>query len=49
VFFGIPDLAHVTPNAKNWFLEQTDGGKYYKNTMKFDGGDLTTLKVLDHG
>jgi alpha-amylase len=37
VFFGISDLAHVTPNVQNWLWLRTDGVKYYKNTMKFDG------------
>jgi alpha-amylase len=42
---GFPDLAHVTPNVQNWLWLRTDGvGKYYKNTMKFDGWRFDYVK-----
>jgi alpha-amylase len=45
VFLGFPDLAHVTPNVQNWLWLRTDGvGKYYKNTMKFDGWRFDYVK-----
>ena len=44
-FGGFPDLAHVTPNVQNWLWLRTDGvGKYYKNTMKFDGWRFDYVK-----
>jgi alpha-amylase len=43
VFLGFPDLAHVT-KCKNWLWLRTDVGKYYKNTMKFDGWRFDYVK-----
>lgn len=38
IFGGFPDLSHSVPYVQNWLWKRTDGvGKYYKNTLKFDG------------
>jgi alpha-amylase len=44
-FGGFPDLAHVVPNVQDWLWKRADGvGKYYKNTMKFDGWRFDYVK-----
>ena len=44
-FGGFPDLAHVDPNVQDWLWKRADGvGKYYKNTMKFDGWRFDYVK-----
>jgi alpha-amylase len=44
-FGGFPDLSHVKTNVKNWLWIRTDGvGKYYKNTMRFDGWRFDYVK-----
>ena len=38
IFGGFPDLSHSVPYVQNWLWKRSDGvGKYYKNTMGFDG------------
>lgn len=38
IFGGFPDLSHSVPYVQDWLWKRSDGvGKYYKNTMKFDG------------
>lgn len=37
-FGGFPDLSHSVPYVQDWLWKRSDGvGKYYKNTMGFDG------------
>lgn len=44
-FGGFPDLCHAAPNVQNWLWLRADGvGKYYKNTMKFDGWRFDYVK-----
>ena len=44
-FGGFPDLCHAAPNVQDWLWKRTDGvGKYYKNTMKFDGWRFDYVK-----
>jgi alpha-amylase len=44
-FGGYPDLSHVKPNVQNWLWLRTDGvGKYYKNTMHYDGWRFDYVK-----
>ncbi|WP_291098782.1 alpha-amylase [Flavobacterium sp. UBA5153] len=44
-FGGFPDLCHSTPNVQNWLWLRPDGvGKYYKNTMHFDGWRFDYVK-----
>ncbi len=44
-FGGYPDLCHLAPNVKDWLWLRADGvGKYYKNTMKFDGWRFDYVK-----
>jgi alpha-amylase len=44
-FGGFPDLCHATPYVQDWLWKRTDGvGKYYKNTMKFDGWRFDYVK-----
>ncbi|MFV8326713.1 alpha-amylase [Flavobacterium sp. ZS1P14] len=44
-FGGFPDLAHVVPNVQDWLWKRADGvGKYYKNTMHFDGWRFDYVK-----
>ena len=44
-FGGYPDLCHLSPNVQNWLWLRADGvGKYYKNTMKFDGWRFDYVK-----
>ena len=44
-FGGFPDLCHANPNVQDWLWKRTDAvGKYYKNTMKFDGWRFDYVK-----
>jgi alpha-amylase len=44
-FGGFPDLCHANPYVQDWLWKRTDGvGKYYKNTMKFDGWRFDYVK-----
>jgi len=44
-FGGFPDLCHAVPYVQDWLWKRTDGvGKYYKNTMKFDGWRFDYVK-----
>ena len=44
-FGGYPDLCHQAQNVKDWLWLRTDGvGKFYKNTMKFDGWRFDYVK-----
>jgi alpha-amylase len=44
-FGGFPDLCHSAPNVQDWLWLRADGvGKYYKNTMKFDGWRFDYVK-----
>lgn len=44
-FGGFPDLSHANPYVQDWLWNRTDGvGKYYKNTMHFDGWRFDYVK-----
>jgi alpha-amylase len=44
-FGGFPDLSHRVPYVQDWLWKRADGvGKYYKNTMKFDGWRFDFVK-----
>jgi alpha-amylase len=44
-FGGFPDLCHAAQNVQDWLWLRADGvGKYYKNTMKFDGWRFDYVK-----
>jgi alpha-amylase len=44
-FGGYPDLCHANPHVQDWLWLRADGvGKYYKNTMKFDGWRFDYVK-----
>jgi alpha-amylase len=44
-FGGYPDMCHLSPNVQNWLWLRADGvGKYYKNTMKYDGWRFDYVK-----
>ena len=44
-FGGYPDLCHATSYVQDWLWKRADGvGKYYKNTMKFDGWRFDYVK-----
>jgi len=44
-FGGMPDLCHNVTNVKDWFWIRADGvGKYYKNTLGFDGWRFDYVK-----
>ena len=44
-FAGFPDLSHSKPYVQDWLWKRTDSmGKYYKNTMKFDGWRFDFVK-----
>jgi alpha-amylase len=44
-FGGFPDLCHDQAYVKDWLWIRTDAvGKYYKNTMKFDGWRFDYVK-----
>jgi alpha-amylase len=45
VFGGFPDLCHANPYVQDWLWGRSDAvGKYYKNTMKFDGWRFDYVK-----
>ncbi|VXC38675.1 Alpha-amylase [Flavobacterium sp. 9AF] len=44
-FGGFPDLCHANPYVQDWLWGRADAvGKYYKNTMKFDGWRFDYVK-----
>lgn len=44
-FGGFPDLCHDLTNVQDWLWNRSDGvGKYYKNTMGFDGWRFDYVK-----
>ena len=44
-FGGFPDLCHNVTNVKDWFYKRADGvGKFYKNTLGFDGWRFDYVK-----
>ncbi len=44
-FGGFPDLSHVKPHVQDWLWKRSDGvGKYYKNTMGYDGWRFDYVK-----
>ncbi|HMJ47296.1 MAG TPA: alpha-amylase family glycosyl hydrolase, partial [Ferruginibacter sp.] len=44
-FGGFPDLCHNVSNVKDWLWLRPDGvGKYYKNTLGFDGWRFDYVK-----
>ncbi len=44
-FGGYPDLCHDNSYVQDWLWNRADGvGKYYKNTMKFDGWRFDYVK-----
>lgn len=45
VFGGFPDLSHSAPYVQDWLWKRGDSmGKYYKNTMGFDGWRFDYVK-----
>lgn len=45
VFGGFPDLSHSVPYVQDWLWKRSDGvGKYYKNTLGFDGWRFDYVK-----
>ena len=45
IFGGFPDLCHNVNNVKDWLYKRADGvGKYYKNTLGFDGWRFDFVK-----
>ncbi|MDN4164537.1 alpha-amylase [Cytophagales bacterium LB-30] len=45
VFGGFPDLSHAKPYVQDWLWNRSDAvGKYYKNTMGFDGWRFDYVK-----
>lgn len=45
VFGGFADLSHVQPYVQDWLWKRSNSvGKYYKNTMKFDGWRFDFVK-----
>ncbi|MCB0839019.1 MAG: alpha-amylase [Bacteroidetes bacterium] len=45
VFGGFPDLSHSQTYVQDWLWNRSDGvGKYYKNTMGFDGWRFDYVK-----
>ncbi|MGI8581847.1 MAG: alpha-amylase domain-containing protein [Chitinophagaceae bacterium] len=45
IFGGFPDLCHNVNNVKDWLWKRADGvGKYYKNTLGFDGWRFDFVK-----
>jgi alpha-amylase len=45
IFGGFPDLSHSKSYVQDWLWKRSDGvGKYYKNTMKFDGWRFDYVK-----
>lgn len=44
-FGGFPDLSHSKSYVQDWLWKRTDAvGKYYKNTMRFDGWRFDYVK-----
>ena len=44
-FGDMPDLCHDVANVKDWFYKRADGvGKFYKNTLGFDGWRFDFVK-----
>ncbi len=44
-FGGFPDLCHDVANVQDWFWNRSDGvGKYYRDTMGFDGWRFDYVK-----
>jgi len=49
-FGGFPDLCHDVTNVQDWLWNRSDGvGKYYKNTMGFDGWRFDYVKGFSPG
>ncbi len=47
-FGGFPDLCHHKSYVQDWLWKRSDAvGKYYKNTMKFDGWRFDYVKGFD--
>ncbi|MCC9166869.1 alpha-amylase [Pontibacter harenae] len=47
-FGGYPDLCHEVQNVQDWLWNREDGvGKYYKNTLGFDGWRFDYVKGYD--
>ncbi|MCR9249664.1 MAG: alpha-amylase [bacterium] len=45
IFGGFPDLDHDVPYVQDWLWKRNDGvGKYYKNTMGYDGWRFDYVK-----
>ncbi|GAB3343536.1 alpha-amylase [Marivirga atlantica] len=45
IFGGFPDLSHSQPYVQDWLWNRSDGvGKYYKNTIGFDGWRFDYVK-----
>ena len=45
IFGGFPDLSHSVPYVQDWLWKRNDGvGKYYKNTLGFDGWRFDYVK-----
>jgi alpha-amylase len=45
IFGGFPDLSHSQPYVQDWLWNRNDGvGKYYKNTIGFDGWRFDYVK-----
>jgi alpha-amylase len=45
IFGGFPDLSHSQTYVQDWLWNRSDGvGKYYKNTMGFDGWRFDYVK-----
>ncbi|UII19307.1 alpha-amylase [Fulvivirga ligni] len=45
IFGGFPDLSHSVPYVQDWLWKRSDGvGKYYKNTLGFDGWRFDYVK-----
>ncbi|MEL6536857.1 MAG: alpha-amylase family glycosyl hydrolase, partial [Bacteroidota bacterium] len=45
IFGGFPDLSHSQSYVQDWLWKRSDGvGKYYKNTMGFDGWRFDYVK-----
>ncbi|TRX59624.1 alpha-amylase [Fulvivirga sp. M361] len=45
IFGGFPDVSHSVPYVQDWLWKRSDSmGKYYKNTMGFDGWRFDYVK-----
>ncbi len=45
IFGGFPDVSHSVPYVQDWLWKRNDSmGKYYKNTMGFDGWRFDYVK-----